>query len=245
FRKLISIGFVPIVCSVFMFLVFVFERGMGWNFSFLGIHPRHIDSLWTISTAIFIHANWSHLFNNLISFFLLSSCVFYFYRPIELKIFLLLWLVSGFLLWVIGRESSHIGASGFIYALASFLFFSGLLRRHVPLIAISLVTTMLYGNMIWHVFPWTVNDPVSWEGHLSGFFTGVVIAIAFRKQGPQKPIKVWEDNSEDLEISEIEEQELYLLRKATPTPRVVYIYYCTITFIYRLIESWWLAAPHA
>jgi membrane associated rhomboid family serine protease len=198
FRKVINIIFIPTILSLLILLVFLLEKGMDWNFSKAGIYPRKPEWIWTIFTFIFVHANWSHLFNNLLSFFLLSSCLFYFYRPVNLRIFVLLWFLSGIMLWVIGRESRHVGASGLIYAIAAFLLFSGLIRRHIPLIAISLVVTLIYGNMIWHIFPWTVSDPVSWEGHLSGLITGLLVAIIFRNDGPQKPVKVWEeDNIED------------------------------------------------
>ena len=196
FRALNRIIFIPFLFSIIMVLVFLLENGMDWNFSKAGIYPRKPEYLWTLVTYIFVHANWSHLVNNLLSFFMLSSSLFYFYRPVNLKIFILLWLFSGILLWVIGRESRHVGASGLIYAMASFLFFSGLIRRHIPLIAISLVVTLIYGNMVWHIFPWTVNDPVSWEGHFAGLLTGFIIAIVFRKEGPQKPLKIWEEEDD-------------------------------------------------
>jgi len=201
FKHILNIVFIPITLTLLMLLVFILEKGMDWNFAKAGIYPRKPEWIWTILTYIFIHANLSHLLNNLLSFFLLGSCLFYFYRPLNLKVFVILWLISGFVLWVIGRESRHVGASGLIYAMASFLLFSGLIRRHIPLIAISLVVTLIYGNMVWHIFPWTVNDPVSWEGHLSGFITGFLVAIIFRNDGPQKPVKVW-DEEENLEDEE-------------------------------------------
>jgi len=110
---------------------------------------------------------------------------------------ILSWLISGLLLWFIGRDSYHIGASGWIYALAFFLFLSGIVRGHVPLIAISLIITFWYGGMIWHVFPWKINDPISWEGHLSGVITGCILTIIYRKKGPQKPVKIWEEDEAD------------------------------------------------
>ena len=112
-------------------------------------------------------------------------------------------------MWIIGRENWHIGASGLIYSIAFFLFFSGIIRRHIPLIAVSLVVAFIYGSMVWHIFPWQVQDPVSWEGHLSGGFIGLVLAVYFRNQGPQKPVKVWEEESdEEIEyLSEDEEDE--------------------------------------
>lgn len=199
FRKVINILFIPFVFSLLILMVFLLENGMNWNFSKAGIYPRKIEWIWTIFTSIFIHANWGHLLNNLLSFFLLSSCLFYFYRPVNLRIFMFLWILSGIILWIIGRESRHVGASGLIYAMAAFLLFSGLIRRHIPLIAISLVVTLIYGNMVWHIFPWTVNDPVSWEGHLSGLFSGLLAAVLYRNDGPQKPVKVWEEENNEEE----------------------------------------------
>lgn len=189
--------FIPSLVTLFIGLSFLFEWGMGMDFSYAGVLPRHPERIWTILTYIFVHAGLSHLLNNLFSFFMLSVSLFYFYRPVALRVFCLLWIISGLLLWVIGRADIHVGASGLIYAIASFLFLSGLIRRHVPLIAISLVVTILYGNMVWHIFPWQVNDPVSWEGHLSGLFTGLLLAVLYRDKGPQRPVKVWEDENDE------------------------------------------------
>ncbi|MDB2613446.1 rhomboid family intramembrane serine protease [bacterium] len=86
-------------------------------------------------------------------------------RSIANEVFLWSWLMSGIWLWAIGRPSFHIGASGLVYALASFLFFSGFIRKHTRLMAISMFVVFLYGGMIWGVFP--MQDHISWEGHLS------------------------------------------------------------------------------
>ena len=87
---------------------------------------------------------------------------FYSYKNIAKEIFLWLFFVSGFWLWVIGRPSLHIGASGVVYALASFLFTSGLIRKTPRLAAISLIVIFLYGSMIWGIFP--TQPSISWEG---------------------------------------------------------------------------------
>jgi len=107
------------------------------------------------------------------------------------------YVFSGFILWIIGRDNWHIGASGLIYSLAFFLFFSGIIRKHVPLIAISLVVAFVYGSMIWHIFPWQVQDPISWEGHLAGGIIGFALSIWFRNKGPQKPIVSWDDEEDE------------------------------------------------
>jgi membrane associated rhomboid family serine protease len=191
--------FVPLIFAGFMVLTFVFEKGMNFDFHYAGIYPRQIKSLGGIFGMLFVHSDWSHLSNNVISFLLLGVCLFYFYHEIALKVFGLSIILCGALLWIIGRENWHIGASGLVYAIAFFLFFSGIIRKHVPLIAISLVITFVYGSMIWHLFPWQANDPISWEGHLSGGITGLVLSIAYRKYGPQKPELDDEDDMENLD----------------------------------------------
>lgn len=71
--------------------------------------------------------------------------------------------------------------------LGFFLFFSGLLRKYVPLIAISLLVTFLYGGLVWNMLPYFTPSGTSWEGHLSGAVTGTICAFAFMNYGPQKP----------------------------------------------------------
>ena len=213
-KQFINALFIPSIIALLMVLTFVFEKGMELDFHRGGILPRSLQHFWGIFTYIFIHADLGHLINNTISFIVLSVALFYFYRLIAFKILFLSYISSGIILWIIGRESWHIGASGLIYSLAFFLFFSGLIRKHIPLIAISLIITFLYGSMIWHIFPWQTNDPISWEGHLAGGLTGLFLSLTHRKSGPQKPEIIWE-NDEDIEdenclneiVDDINEQE--------------------------------------
>jgi len=188
---------IPFLLTLLMFLSFVLEKGMSWDFRTGGVFPLRIENLWGIFTMVFIHADWKHLFNNIVSFFVLSSALYYFYSSLATRILFISYIFSGLMLWFIGRESWHIGASGVIYALAFFLFVSGILRKYAPLIAISLIVVFLYGNIVWHLFPWEVYNRISWEGHLSGAVVGFVLAVIYRKKGPQKPIKVWDDEDED------------------------------------------------
>ena len=201
-RQLINAIFIPCIIVIFMIVSFLFEKGMGMDFHEAGVFPRRIENIGGVFTMIFVHAGWSHLLNNALSFLILGSFLFYFYRQIASKVLILAYICSGLILWLIGRDSWHIGASGLIYALAFFLFFSGLFRKHVPLIAISLIVAFLYGSMVWHVFPWQIHDPVSWEGHLAGGLTGTVISVIFRNNPPQKPIQVWNDDDENLDLTE-------------------------------------------
>jgi hypothetical protein len=44
----------------------------------------------------------------------------------------------------------------------------------------------VYGYTVWYMFP--IEQQVSWEGHISGFLCGIVLAWYFRKQGPAEPV---------------------------------------------------------
>lgn len=206
-RHFINSLIVPFILVVLIILSFVLEKGMDWDFHKAGIFPRKPESLSGIFGVIFVHADWNHLLNNMLSLFILTTALYYFYSPIATRILFLSWILSGLILWIIGRDNWHIGASGLIYALAFFLFTSGILRRHGPLIAISLIVVFLYGSMIWYIFPIEYEKSISWEGHLSGLIVGVLLAVIYRKKGPQKPEKVWDDEEDDDEENEFSPQE--------------------------------------
>ena len=116
----------------------------------------------------------------------------YFYREQSLQILGYGILVSGIITWVIGRESYHIGASGLVYVLVSFIFFKGIRTKYYRLIALSLVVIMIYGSLVWYVFP-HVDEGISWEGHLAGLITGFVFSIIFTTPDYKKLIRYdWE-----------------------------------------------------
>jgi hypothetical protein len=116
--------------------------------------------------------------------------LFYFYKNIAWKILVYGILLSGFLTWLIGKSGNHIGASGLIYVVVSFIFFKGIFAKYYRLIALSLITIFLYGSMIWYVFP--IKDGMSWEGHLSGLITGLFFALIFRKHVAKPERYYWE-----------------------------------------------------
>jgi membrane associated rhomboid family serine protease len=138
----------------------------------------------------FIHGSLKHLFNNSIPLLLLSMALFYFYRNISKQVIFYGIIITGLLTWLIGRPSYHIGASGLVYVLASFLFFKGIFSKYFRLVALSLSVVFVYGSLIWGLFPGKMG--MSWEGHLSGFIVGFVLALAYRTNILPKPKYEWE-----------------------------------------------------
>jgi membrane associated rhomboid family serine protease len=171
------------VFLVILWGAFLGETLLGWDLrAHGGIRPREWSSLTGILTYPLLHGDWEHLWNNTASFFTLNTLLFYFYRSIAFRVWLGMYGTSGLLLWLFGNSGNHIGASGMVYALAAFLFLSGVIRDRAMLKRVSLVVVFLYGGMVWWMLP--VEEHISWAGHTAGALVGVLWAVAFRKHGP-------------------------------------------------------------
>jgi len=103
------------------------------------------------------------------------------------------------LVWIFGRESFHVGASGINFGLLTFVFVIGALRWDKSAIALSCLVFFMYGSMIWGIFP--TEPDVSFESHFFGAAIGVLCAICFRNVDPKPPEKHydWEDETEELD----------------------------------------------
>lgn len=193
-KKLYSSLFVPLLFLFIMWLVKIIEVNFNFSFVKFGVFPQAFSGLKGIVFSPFIHKDFIHLINNSYPLLILGGMLFSFYRKIATRIFLWLFFISGFWLWIIGRPLFHIGASGIIYSLASFIIVSGIIRKNARLSSVSLVIIFLYGSMIWGILP--TNEAVSWEGHLAGFAAGILVAIFYKNEGPQRKKYQWEIDEE-------------------------------------------------
>lgn len=180
----------PLFAVLAIWTVYWVEVRFGINLNRYGIYPRTLEGLKGILFSPFIHGSLEHLYNNTIPLAVLISFLFHFYGESALKILVGGLLISGLITWTIGRESHHIGASGIIYVLASFIFFKGIFTKHYRLVALSLIVVFIYGSMIWYIFP--IKEDISWEGHLAGFLTGLLLALLIRVKLPKDRKYDWE-----------------------------------------------------
>lgn len=188
----------PLGLVLLIWIVYWVEIKFNLDFTTYGIYPQKTEGLKGILFSTFIHGGIKHLFNNSIPLLLLSMALFYFYHNISKPVIVLGILITGFMTWCIGRPSYHIGASGLVYALASFLFFKGIFSKYYRLVALSLSVVFVYGSLVWGLFPGKVG--MSWEGHLSGFVVGLVLALMFKTKTLSKPKYEWEkENYKDEE----------------------------------------------
>lgn len=229
-----------------LFLVGIFwlvkwlEISSGYLLTEYGVFPRALKGLKGIFTSPFIHGDFQHLISNSVPMLVLCAGLTYFYRSLAFRVFAGIYLLGGIWLWIGGRESYHIGASGLIYGLTTFLFLSGVLRREARLMALSLLVVFLYGGMVWGIFP--LVKEVSWEGHLFGAFAGILFAWVYRHEGPQRQIYEWEKEGSDDDVEDgpdaywkIPEPPVHLPaaepQEKQPAPRE------TITYVYTTPEK--------
>lgn len=180
----------PVALVLLIWVVYWIEIRFGVNFTPFGIKPQTTLGLRGILFSPFIHGSLAHLWHNTVPLFVLSVALFYFYHRIAWRVFFLIVILSGIGTWLIGRSAYHIGMSGVIYGLVSFLFFKGIRAKHFRLMALSFLVVFLYGSLIWGTLP--IDEKISWEGHLSGFITGGILGFCFRESVAKPPKYRWE-----------------------------------------------------
>lgn len=194
-----------IIVPLFMVLLMVFVHLLNIQGCY-GIIPRYMQGVRGILLSPLFHSNWEHLFNNAVPIMVLGFMIFSFYRKVAYLLLPFGWMLTGTLVWLFAdmgllpsdnHVGCHIGASGIVYMLATFVFFSGIFRWSLPLIAVSLTVWFLYAGMFWGIFPeevivYTQNQQqISWESHLFGAMVGTFFAYMWRGIGPQKKQFPW------------------------------------------------------
>ena len=166
-----------------MWLVFFANLILPIDLAKFGLYPRSFSGILGIPLMPFLHANLDHLVGNTI--------------PLIVLLFLLVssredaWLavgcivvLSGGVLWLFGRSAVHVGASGLMFGLCSFLIIVGIRERRMIPIAITILVGLIYGGtMLSGIVPrWQSN--VSWDGHLCGLLAGGLAGFLFSR--PQR-----------------------------------------------------------
>ncbi|MEC4115182.1 rhomboid family intramembrane serine protease [Myroides pelagicus] len=197
-RKIIQIKTTDIYSSLTLVGIvwFVFGlQSLGLFTHCYGVIPWRIEGIKGIFLSPLLHGNLNHIISNTLPLFILNTLLFVFYKRQAYTVLILGWLISGILLWLLpdfayfktGVYSCHIGASGLIYMLASYLFFSGIFLRDLILVIVSVVIAIIYGSLLYGIFPSLVDSGVSWQGHLIGVIVG--LGLSYRLNKKAKRIK--------------------------------------------------------
>jgi membrane associated rhomboid family serine protease len=185
----LSLGFVAM-----LWLVQLMNWGMDLDPRPFGLEPRAWPGLVGIVTAPLVHKDFAHLVANSVPLAAVGAVMLFLYPHSSLRVLPAVYFGSGLLVWAFGRDSVHLGASGLVYGLVSYVFFAGLLRRDRRAIAASLLVAFTYGSLAWGVLP--IEPGVSWETHLAAGVIGFVLALLLRRLDiPPRKRYAWEDDA--------------------------------------------------
>ncbi len=191
------------LCILLLWSIHIISWFTGYSFSHWGIYPRELYGVPGILTAPLVHGDLEHLFSNSFPFFLLTGIIYFFYSRVAAPAFIFIYILTGFMVWLFARPVYHIGASGVVYGLMSFILFSGFFRRNIKSITLALVVTVANNGYFYGLVP--LKDGVSWESHLFGALVGILVAFIFKGILENDEIKVdpWanDDQTEEYFLS--------------------------------------------
>ena len=162
-----------------MWILHIIKIMGNYNWNIFGIYPREVDGLIGILAAPMLHSNFQHLFSNSIPLFFIITLIYLFYNRVATISLISIYLLTGLAVWFFGRPVYHIGASGVVYGLISFVFWSGVFRRNFKSIVLSLIIILLYSGYVAGLLPG--EKGISWESHLLGVVVGAIVAFILRK----------------------------------------------------------------
>ncbi len=168
----------PLALIGVLWVVHLFQALTGVELGMFGVYPRNISGLRGILLSPLIHADFRHLLSNTVPLFLLTVTLLAFYPRVGWRAFWLIYLLTGMAVWLFARPVYHIGASGVVYGLVAFIFWTGIFRRSIKTIVLTLVVTLLYSGYIVGILP--NQEGISWESHLLGGLVGIFVAWWFR-----------------------------------------------------------------
>ncbi|MBP2617448.1 rhomboid family intramembrane serine protease [Chryseobacterium jejuense] len=197
----------PLLMLSAMWFGFFLQMHGFFGSCFGAIIPLVPEGLLGILTSPLLHGNTDHIIGNSIPIAALMFLLYQFYPLVANKVFFIGWIATGLLVWLLPpidimtgeyMYTCTIGASGVVYVLAFFLFFSGVFKWNMKLLTISLLVVLYYGSLVWGMLPeelfYNMQEPskISWQAHLSGAAVGSIIAFAFKNVGEKKKKFIWE-----------------------------------------------------
>ncbi len=215
-QRLYSSIKMPFQFLVLIWLIQAVQTLFYIDFGFLGLLPRNIEGLKGILLAPLIHGDFAHLISNSVPLFVLSVIILFFYPRIAIRSFILIYLLTGLSVWLFARGNVfHIGASGVVYGLVSFVFWMGIFRRSLKAIILALIVTLLYSGMFLGVLP-NQQEGISWESHLIGGLVGIFVAFMYKdtiEKDEEDQKYSWEEEKNQLDSDFFLRQDTFERKK--------------------------------
>ncbi|MCZ2131027.1 MAG: rhomboid family intramembrane serine protease [Bacteroidia bacterium] len=189
-RKVKFSIWVAFMFSFVILLCFLLQHMDGMiDMHTFAIVPGDWHQFYGIFTTILVHNDFQHFIFNIVPLFALMSLLIFFYTNISAWVVLFIVFFGGLGVFFVGAPGYHIGASGLIFGLITFMIFSGFIRQNRALLTVSFMVLVFYGGSLFGVLP--LSPEVSWEGHLFGSLAGIIAAFIWRKKGPNKDMHLF------------------------------------------------------
>jgi len=186
------------VAFFIVYLIFAGIYGELKSVELFALKPSNIlagKALWTFLTSMFLHANLTHLFVNMISLMFIGNFV---EKLIGKKRFLWFYLISGFfaslffiaLAFFTGNDLNvyAVGASGAIFGLGGLL---AILTPRLPVLVFFVFPMPMWAAMIFLLLAlWAMSlglgIPIGNTAHLGGLLVGIVYGSILKTKYPRR-----------------------------------------------------------
>lgn len=172
-----------------MIVIFLLEELPGFVQNFSLIPSKLTHKPWMIFTSIFLHANFAHLFYNMLALFFFGT---YLESIVSKKTYLKIFFISGIfgnILYILTTPNPNIpalGASGAVYgvigALASLRPYAIVYIFFIPTPLIVAAIFWTIGSMIGMLFPSSIAHAAHLGGILIGFIYGEMIKRRYTRR---------------------------------------------------------------
>ncbi|MDH5476208.1 MAG: rhomboid family intramembrane serine protease [Cyclobacteriaceae bacterium] len=173
--NVLSRSIIPFRFVFIMWLLFSAEYVYGYKIHHLGILPRNLYGLIGIVIAPVLHLNLVHIVSNTLPLLMLGAGLFYFYYSKAKLVFYGSFFLPNILVWFFARPIIHIGASGIIYSIATYLVMTGLIKRDLKSLLISIAVVIVYSSLFFGLVKQL--ETVSYELHFAGVAVGLGLAV--------------------------------------------------------------------
>lgn len=172
-----------------MSLIFILQHPLELVEYFSFIPNEALYRPWTFVTSIFLHANFQHLFFNMLALFFFGS---YLESLVSRKTYLIIFFISGifgntFFLFVTHNPSiPAVGASGSIYGIIGAL---AAIKPYAIVYVYFAPMPLIVLAFLWGIISFIgvfIPSSIAHAAHLSGLITGYLIGLIIRKRGARK-----------------------------------------------------------
>lgn len=173
------VTFEPLVFVAAIWIVFLVDSLLPVDFNHFGIIPRNITGLVGIVFSPFLHANLFHIISNSVPLLVLGCFVrlngrsTYWFATVGIM------AIGGLGTWLFSTGGMVVGASGLVFGYWSFLIVNGILKKSLLSIALSVVTLLFYGGLLFSFIHF--SHYISWAGHFWGAIGGFSVAYLSNK----------------------------------------------------------------